>query len=500
MTHALRRVALFAAVLVLCATGCRRPPPSVLLISIDSLRYDDAFGDVAGKPVMPRLRAFARQSVTWERAYASAPWTTPSMMAVMTGLPAPAHGVEEHDRALASTVSTLAERFRARGYATAAFVPEVTLRPEFGFGRGFDQYVLDHFGHAQVCSPTQAGRVQNALASFARGGQPFFVWVHLWDPHYNYLPPPPYDVAFPAGRRPASEDLQCLKWGFNAVAPDEAAYLRGKYRGELQFTDRWLGEILDGLAPLGLEDRTVVAVIGDHGEAFQEHGWLTHTNRVDEEVIHVPLAVRAPGGALAPATVQATVGTAQLGATLLGLAGGDATGFGRLAPLPLSGTRENVKETAGGPAVLSETIRQGCFTALVSGTSKYVLDHRTCAESVFDVAADPREQHDLAPGNPSATAALRGRLAAALADIRAARIPRAAMPAAVVEEAQAALRSLGYVGGGTPGKAGYGCALAPAGQHDTFGDAAASACPQDGAAACLARLSGTAPRSPSASR
>lgn len=479
----LRPVLGLALILILLSgpgIGCRKAPPSVLLVSIDSLRYDDAFGSASGVRIAPTLDRLGREGVFYSRAYTTAPWTTPAMMAVMTGLNPLAHGVEEHDRALASSVPLLAQRFQKAGYHTAAFVPEITLRPEFGFARGFDQYDLQQFGHQLISSPTLIGKVQNLLETSRKSDQPLFIWVHLWDPHYNFNPPPPFDQKFREGTAPPSQDVQCLKWQPNAVSPDGARFLRGQYRGEIAFTDRVIGELLDYLKQQKLDEKTLLVVLGDHGEAFQEHGWLGHTNRVDEELLHVPLMLRWPGH-LSPAEVTQQVSTDQVGRTILDLAGLESTGFGTAAVLPRSPSAPSAQ-----PILVAETLRQNCLTALREGQEKYVLEQRGCVEQLFDLKADPGEAHNLAASRPERVRFFRGLLRGEVDRISALAIPRGALPQGIGGEAEQALRDLGYVGSRTAGPGPGGCVFAPAtGRRDTFGDTEVDSCPDRGLEACL---------------
>ncbi len=477
---------------LLLAAGCGPRRPSVLFVSIDSLRYDEFRAVRDGKEVTPRLSALARGSIVYERATSAAPWTTPSVMAMMTGLPAAAHGVLRHDRQLASGVPTLAERFREAGYRTAGFAPAVTLRPEYGFARGFEVYDYQQYGHDRISSPELAGKVIHRIEQWK--DEPFFVWVHLWDPHYNYNPPPPWDAAFRRGKRPRSERINCLKWVPDPVTPGEADWLRGQYEGEVLYTDRYVGEMLDALDRLGIADRTIVVVVADHGEAFLEHHWLGHTNRVDETLVHVPLLVRVPGHA--PGKIAARVSTTRIGATLLKLAGLDPAGFGMAAPLPL-----DPADARGVPA-LSETERRGCFTALVTDRWKLVVDHRSCEPALFDLDEDPGETRDLAAAQPERVAELRALLARRMDEIRARGVPRAMLPREIVEEAEARLRSIGYMqggpGDGTRRRDRFECdGVVLEGPRDTFGDVqAAPPCPSEGIFACLAETDEDGEREP----
>ncbi len=411
------------------------------------------------------------------------------MMSVRTGHSPLVHGVEEHDRALATSVATLAERFKAAGYRTGAVVPALTLRPEYGFGRGFTTYDYQPLGHDVVTAPQLTGKLLHQLDRAAEAKDPFFLWIHHWDPHYNYLPQSPYDAQYAEGQKPKRDDVQCLKWVQNPLRPEEATWLRGQFRGEVAFTDRHVKDVLDRLRELGREDDTIVVILGDHGEAFQEHGWLGHTVRVDQEMVHVPLLIRWPAK-LAPARIDAPVSLAQVGRTLLRLAGLDDAGFGAEEPLPLTTADVAQKKPA---APLTQTMRMGCFTGLQDGATKYVLEHRACTEVLFDLAADPGETRDLAASDPARRGAMRALLRERLRALKALGVPKAALPPELVNEAEAALRSIGYVAGGTgDGRGEVVCEALPDPtkfHRDAFGDLEVyQACPEEGAARCLEKL------------
>ncbi len=415
------------AAAALAGAACRSDRPSVLLISIDSLRADEIGRTIAGEPVTPTLDELARGAVVFEQAMAPAPWTTPSMMSVMTGLDPAAHGVEEHDRALAGSIRTLAQHFRAAGYRTGAIVPAVTLRAEYGFERGFEQYEFESFGHNRISSPSLIGKLRYRLEQWS--DEPFFLWVHLWDPHYNYIPQPPWDAMFVQGEEPENDDVQCLKWVRNPVSPEQASFLRGRYEAECRFTDDWIARLFETIRRLGLERRLVVAIVGDHGESFVEHGFLGHTNHVFEPNVHVPLMLFAPGR-LQPARIAQPVSTGGLGRTLLQLAGLDGRDFGVLPALPLAEGAGHDDSPWSAPC--SRTIRRACQVALREGALKYVLDARACRESLFDLDADPGERRDVAGERPEDTLRLRTALAERHEAIAALDLPRASMPPEVV--------------------------------------------------------------------
>jgi arylsulfatase A-like enzyme len=454
----------------------------VLIVSVDSLRADEVGRRVSGEPVAPAMARLGTEGVVFRHALSTAPWTTPSMMSMMTGLPAPAHGVEEHDRALAPSVGTLAERYRNAGYRTAAFVPAATLRESFGFARGFEVFDYENYGHERISSPEMIGKLIHRLEQWRK--EPVFLWVHLWDPHYNYRPRPPYDTRFRRGEEPDSQDVQVLKWTRNPVSLPEAEYLHGQYQGEVAYTDRYISDLLDAIDRLELRDRTLVAVLGDHGESFLEHGWLGHTNRVDETNVHVPLILRGPG-LPAGKEVEAPVSLASLGRTLLELSGLDATDFGLLAPLPVPGGARGAAPL-GSSEVVSQTLRRGCRTAFYRDRLKYVVDQCTCEESLYDLAADPGETNDLASARPEELTELRAGLLARLEAIDAAGVPTALLPEEDQQQTLAALQALGYVSESEVEDLGVCEQLSGTDVRDSFGDMVARGpCPPRRALACL---------------
>lgn len=485
---------LAAASVLALATGCARERPSVIVLSLESMRADQLEARFGDEPVAPILAGLANEGVLFEKAVSGAPWTTPSMMSVMTGHLPGEHGVEEHDRALASQIGTLAERFRAAGYRTAAMTPAVTLRGEYGFARGFEIYDNENFGHNLLSSPSLISKAQQRIENWR--DEPFFIWVHLWDPHYNYIPEPAYQARFERGTQPANEDVQCLKWIKNPMSLDEAEYLKGKYQAEIRYTDDWVGRLLKTLEEQGLRDDVIIALVGDHGESFLEHEWLGHTAYVHDTNVRVPLALHWRGR-LAPARIAEYVSTASLGRTLLRLVGLDDEGFGARPPLPMPMPGQaDAAYDADAHAPVARTIRRNCLTSVHQGALKYTLDFRGCTEQLFDLDADPAEQIDVAASRPEDLARMRALLAARYEGYRGLNLPRASMPKEIVDEAQAQLRTLGYVGGGGADAGGdtsaVQCApMTPLGR-DTFGDIVVDEpCPAEDALACVAALGAT---------
>jgi arylsulfatase A-like enzyme len=411
----------------------------VLLVTIDTLRADrvGAYGDAEART--PHLDALASTSLLFERAYAPAPLTLPSHTTVMTGLLPPAHGVRGNGSwALGPEPPTLAESLRARGLRTAAFVGAFPVAARFGLARGFDHYddaVEKATGvHYEFAERRGADVVAAARAWLASNPGPCFVWVHLFDPHAPYDPPPPHRGGDP-------------------------------YRGEIAAADDALGDLL--AAWDARPGPSVVAVTSDHGEAFGEHGEESHSLFVYDVTLHVPLLLRGPG--LAARREAAPVGLDDLAATLVARVPGTGPAPpGRDLAAPLA-PRALYAET------LAPRLEFGWSDLRAWRDGRYKLV-RAPRPELYDLEADPGETKDLSAADPRRVALLSEALDQALA-----RMGERTSGRAPDTEAAERLRALGYAQG--PGGRGSGAdpkdrvavALAIARAAGPFPDAAAAA-------------------------
>ncbi|HKX45321.1 MAG TPA: sulfatase, partial [Planctomycetota bacterium] len=303
-----------------------------MLLSIDSLRPDhlSAHGRAnavePGAPSSPGFDAFARGGVRFEQAVSTTSWTLPAHVALLTGLPDLLHGVTDNFKRLGDGHVTLAELFRDAGYRTAGFFSGPNLHPAFGFGQGFEAYEdrsrLDvaaarfegrelgdlrdvHLAsHRAVTSPALLEGASAFLRAAAGEGRPFFLFVHWWDPHYDYLAPEEIARRFvdPAYRGDVSGAHAVDKT--KAVGAEDVRHLRELYDAEVRFTDDHVARLLGVLDELGLADDTLVVWTADHGEEFYERGRWGHQRTLYDEVVRIPLALRWPG--VLPAGVVAT--------------------------------------------------------------------------------------------------------------------------------------------------------------------------------------------------
>ena len=243
--------------------------PNVLLVTIDTLRADRV-----GRGLTPAIDALASRGVRYTNARATAPLTLPSHASILTGTLPPEHGVRVNGVAMAVR-PTLARAFSEAGYRTGAFVGAYVLDRRFGLSGGFatydDRIPRDPSGAARLEAERRGDAVvSSALAWLAQSStQPFFAWVHLYDPHAPYEPPQEYLARARGSATPA-------------------------YDGEVAFADAQVGRLVDWLRTSGSEANTIVVVTGDHGEGLGDHGEATHGMLAYDSTLRVPLIVAFP--------------------------------------------------------------------------------------------------------------------------------------------------------------------------------------------------------------
>ena len=421
--------------------GVTRPPitrpdvtrPSVILITIDTLRADHVGCYGAQMVNTPTLDALAHDGVVFERAISQVPLTWPSHAAILTGTYPFQNGVQDFTgQPLAQQFRSVAQSFHQAGYATGAVVSAFVLDRSWGLARGFDFY--DDAFAAETFEKKDAGLVdRRAGESVARAiawlkktpRRPFFLWLHLYDPHSPYDPPEPYRTEY-------------------------RAHL---YDGEIAYADHELGSLIAWLKQNHLYDSSLIVALSDHGESLGEHGEDEHGFFVYNATVHVPLIVKPPAGSgIAAGRRAEPVETTAVAPTLLQLAGaGISTDpieaqFQSHALLQAKWGTNWAGNQAKNPAY-SETLYPfssfGWSPLHALETERFHFIEAPRPE-LYDLETDAGETRNIAAEQPATVAILREKLQALLAHHPFTRQDAGA--GNLSPDAQEKLRALGYFG------------------------------------------------------
>jgi len=425
--------------LMSCSSGSRRerelplqsqapPTRNALLITVDTLRADrlECYGYRKVKtPVINRLAA---EGVLFRQAVAQVPLTLPSHCSILTGMSPSSTGVRDQAGfSLAAEQTTLAELFKASGYETAAFVGASVLNSAGGLAQGFDVY-SDLTGTTGKTTEGETERRGDAVVTEAlqwmltSGRKPFFVWIHLFDPHTPYAPPEPY----------------------------KSQYRGSPYDGEVAYVDSLLGSLFSSLKEGNLEGKTTVLFTSDHGESLGEHGEQAHGFFLYDATLHVPLILREPGVPFKNRVVAEQVRSIDIAPTLVELFG--LTKPERMEGRSLLGLAQGKPEPAPRIA-LSETyfpfyhFEWSPLHSVRTLNFKYIEAPRA---ELYNLSQDPRETQNVITANADTARALADQLKSNPLSGMTVRAGSAPSPGTVNATTGAQLRSLGYVGAARP--------------------------------------------------
>jgi arylsulfatase A-like enzyme len=473
--------------------GCGAEPPeparlpNVVLITLDTTRADrlGCYGNAGIET--PHLDALAREGVLFENAFTPIPSTLPAHASILTGTLPARHGV--HDNGvyqLPESTTTLAEILGRYGYTTAAFVSAFVLDDQFGLAQGFALYddqvslplapppvgdVPDSVPEglrrwfAQLASPFErpaAEVTEAATAWLANAGEdPFFLWVHYFDPHEPYRAPEPwrtrydpdYDGPLDGTARAYHKLLREQRWHRSDPAAQPARdSMIARYDGEISAMDEAIGTLLSALRQRDGLEQTLVVVVGDHGEAFGEHQQIwEHHGEIFDEVMRVPLIVRLPGGRDAGRRTRGLVSSIDVTPTILAALGitspADVEGvdlLARASPDESTAPRALLLEARRGRQIFSS---RESLLGVRTDRDKLILnltgDDQVVQRRLFDLGSDPGEQTSRASGESALSDRMTQEL---LAAERSARGESAPLPERELDEMTSeALRALGYL-------------------------------------------------------
>jgi len=402
--------------------------PNVVLVTLDTMRAEHLGCYGYPQATTPNLDALARHGVVFAHASSVAPLTLPAHSSILTGMQPTFHGVRVNgSTALGQSQDTLAEVFSAKGYQTGAFVGAFVLDGRWGLNQGFDHYDdrfdLKKFKHLDLAAVQRPGNeVMDAalhwLESHKQG--PFFAWIHLYDAHSPYEPPEPFLSRY-QGRGPA-----------------------GLYDGEIAFADAQVGRLVGWLRAAAVEEKTVLVIIGDHGEGLGSHGEGTHGYFVYDYATRVPFLVVTPLEELRGIRIDSQVSSVDLFPTVLGLAGiGGGTKLQGRSLLPVLFHPQAPVESYAYSESLTPNLQFGWGALHSLRSTRYKLIQAPRPE-LYDLATDPGEETNVFDRNPAEASRLAARLERLMAETgQDAPSPESAdLDRETVEK----LAALGYVG------------------------------------------------------
>ncbi len=409
--------------------------PNVILLGLDTLRAD-ALGAYGRQPsVTPALDRLAAESDVWLEAFSCFNVTNPSFASILTGLYGKNHGVYDLRTPLGEEHTTLAELFAEAGYATAAFLSARHLDDHpSGLAQGFSEYeVPRRQGAGEVA-------VDRAIGWISDRREPFFLWLHLFDPHTPHTAPEPYA----SGYRPADPGLGAVREWLPFRDPGAVGYddprlggHRDLYTAEVAYLDRQIGRLLDFLRSRRLLEHSVIALVADHGENLGEHEVFYRHSGLWDTTTRVPLMIRWPGRERAERRIPGLVQTIDLFPTLAAAAGLEAP----------PGDGADLREVGRGRRLVFAEVpeRRGAMVRTPDHLFFWAFEAQSTVAAgryLYDLRDDPAQEVNLAGQGLEIEATLANALRHWLADRRQGEAPE---PQALTEEEVEQLRALGYV-------------------------------------------------------
>ena len=414
---------------------------NVLLIVIDSLRKDRMSTYGYARDTTPHITRLAREAVTYTRAISQAPWTTPSIAALLSSRYPSTLGIEDTRSVVPEVFALLPEVLRDAGYATGAIVSHSFASSDWGFAQGFESFDESNIlGHDAVTSRSISDLATQRIDDWG-ADRPWFLFLHYFDPHFSYTEHSGFSFREEASEYTGPLSSGMLFHDLNSIRRDlteaDLEELARYYDSEIAFTDQQIGRVLDHLRDTGAFDETLIIVTADHGEEFLDHGKLGHAKTLFEELVGVPLVIKFPGARAA--VVKQPVGLIDLYPTITEM-------VGVAAPSSLRG--RSLVDTASGrlrvpDEVFAETSRHSELRGLVEGSHKLVLDLETDEARLYDLSTDPFEREDVTMREPERARTMLARLRHWMASTtrEAVRAPERTL----TPDEEERLRALGYL-------------------------------------------------------
>lgn len=387
---------------------------TVVLISIDSLRADrvGVYGNTA--PTSPAIDRIAERGTVFERAYSTSSWTLPAHAAMMTGRYDEVHGAFDDGEVILPAVPLLAEVLTARGIRADGFYGGPYLAPDYGFGRGFTEYIsatsydwggpsdgekFPHFeAHVDVTNPRLIERMRTWLQSKPKAERNF-IFIHMWDVHYDFIAPQLYvDMMDPEYEGSITGEHFVYNLDINPnMAPRDLEHVFALYDAEIRYTDDTLETLVNMLRKAGLMENAAIIVTADHGEEFFEHGQKSHRLNLYEEVLRVPLVIAVEGVTHPVTRTDTVVSLVDIFPTVCDLFSIDCNYQGTgTSLLRESGLHSNAAEAERSPQVFAELTTRVFHIdqdAVVRSDDKLIRDHTKMTRTYYGLS-ERLSEHD----------------------------------------------------------------------------------------------------------
>jgi len=406
------------------------PParPNIIFILVDTLRADHVGCYGYKRDTTPTLDRLAAEGARFDQMIAASGWTMPSVMTMFTSIEPSLHGAVSSKHALVRGVTTLAAELSKAGYQTVGFTSNPMTHSKFGFGSGFDFYddftvllsfelnLFDHVeahcgAHGSVTNPVVNRTVLSWAKRRREPSKPLFLFLVYFDPHADYIPPPPYDRMFDPDFDGEVDGRQMYRRSKDDVfSPRDQEHIRALYDGEIRHTDEHLRQLLGSLRELGIMDNALTLILSDHGEEFWDHGATLHGHTLYDELIHVPCILHWPGRIKPGQVIREQTGHIDVMPTLLTAAGVPVPQqcLGRVWPtVARASTVVTAPSTTAAPAdrarpYFSETeVHAPQLRAIRTPERKIIWDTNTSVRQAYNLADDPCELRNLADNMPA---------------------------------------------------------------------------------------------------
>jgi arylsulfatase A-like enzyme len=357
---------------------------NVILITFDDTRYDHMGFNGYSRNITPNIDILAEQSTIFTRAYTNTPWTTPSLASILTGLLPCEHGLRYFDQRLDESTITLPMILSMSGYYNVGYVSHFLITERHRFHRGFDIYdysvLLKGNPHKITTSKELSDRAIQSLENITKDENrtgPFFMWVHYFDAHDDFLRHSEFDFG------PKYVDM---------------------YDSEIAFQDNQVGRFLNKIDESGIKNKTIIVVTADHGEEFFDHGWVSHGHTLYEETVRIPLFIYVPG--FKPEISDAIVTEIQITPTLLSMLSVYMPPNLKNQTIPYSGCKFEPYNAT----VYFESREFSNLTGILDNEYKLVQDNKRNSTKLFNLGDDPMENKNILPGNQAIAAILKNKM------------------------------------------------------------------------------------------